>query len=323
MTVPPKLLFASECGLLLALSAVSMSLSASGTLSLAEGPEQALILWEVRLPRVLLALIVGGGLGLSGAVLQGLLRNPLAEPGIIGASAMAALGAVLCFYFGLYAVFPLALPLSGMAGALAAVAVLAMLSGRDAGTLTVILAGIALSSGAGALTALALNLAPSPFAVFEIVFWLMGSLADRDLGHVGLILVPTAIGWIMLAGLGRALDALTLGPDVAASLGFGLRRVTLSAVIGTALTVGAAVSVTGIIGFVGLVIPHLVRPLVGYQPRLLLPASALGGAVLVLAADLTVRLLSVGQELKLGVVTALIGAPFFIWVLFKTRREQL
>jgi len=282
-----------------------------------------LILIELRLPRTLLAALVGVSLGLAGAALQGLLRNPLAEPGIIGVSACAALGAVIAFYGGLSAMAPLALPLAGIAGALLAVVLLYALAGRESSTLTLILAGVAINAFAGAATALVLNIAPNPFAVTEIVFWMMGSVADRSMNHIQIAAPLMIVGWALLGTSGRALDALTLGEDTAASLGVRLATLRLMLVLGTALAVGSGVAVTGAVGFVGLVAPHLLRPLVGYQPSRLLIASALAGGVLVLAADVAIRLVTIGPELKLGVVTALIGAPFFLVLVMRLRRETI
>lgn len=277
------------------------------------------IVWELRVPRTILAALIGASLGLSGAVLQGLLRNPLASPGIVGVSASAALGAVIAFYSGLAAAFPLGLPIGGMLGAAAAVALLMLLAGRNTSTLTLILAGVAVNSLAGALTWLVLNLSPNPYAATEIVFWMMGSLADRSFEHVGIATALMVPGWILMVSVGRGLDALTLGEDAATSMGVNLARVRWCAVLGTALAVGAAVSVSGVIGFIGLVVPHLLRPLVGYQPSRLLVVSALGGAVLLTATDIAVRLFPIGPELKIGVVTALFGAPFFLVLLLKLR----
>lgn len=290
----------------------------------APAPDQealALVMREIRLPRALLGLTVGVSLGLAGAVLQGFLRNPLAEPGLIGVSGAAAFGAVLAFYTGLAGMAALALPAMALAGAVLAVALVFAIAGRHGGSLTVILAGIAVSSLAGALVSLTLNLSPNPFAAYEIMFWLLGSLADRSMQHVALAVPFMAAGWLLLALTARSLDALTLGEDAAAALGVRLARVRLLAVLGTALAVGAAVAVAGAIGFAGLVVPHLLRPLVGAEPSRLLPASALGGGALLLAADLAVRLIAPDRDLKLGVVTALIGAPFFVWLVLKTRRE--
>ncbi len=283
-----------------------------------------LVLREVRLPRALLGLLVGATLGLSGACLQGLLRNPLAEPGLIGASSGAALGAVLVFYSGLATAAVVLLPLGGIIGAMLALGVLYLLTGRNPSIITLILAGVAISAFAGALTSLALNLSPSPYAALEIVFWMLGSLTDRSMDQVWFVLPFMGLGWLLMASTARALDALTLGEDTATTLGFEGDGVKLRAISGIALAVGAATSVTGVIGFVGLVVPHLMRPLVGHQPARLLLPSALAGAVLVLAADLVVRLPATnGPEPKLGVITSLIGAPFFLWLILRTRKEAV
>ncbi|MCG8494186.1 MAG: iron ABC transporter permease [Sneathiellales bacterium] len=282
-----------------------------------------LILLEIRLPRAILALIIGAILGLSGAVLQGLLRNPLAEPGLLGVSASASLGAVIALYTGLASFSILALPFSALVGAAIAVFLLHLLAGSRADILVTILAGVALTTLAGALTTLILNLSKNPFAVLEIVFWMMGSFADRSLQHVWLSLPFILIGGLMLAFTGRALDALSLGHDVARSLGVNFRRVQLLSIFGTAIGVGAATAVAGAIGFVGLIVPHLLRPLVGSRPSQLLPVSAAGGAVFLLMADIGVRVILPGKDLKLGVITALIGTPFFLWLLIKVRRKEV
>jgi iron complex transport system permease protein len=280
-----------------------------------------LVMREIRLPRALLGLVVGAGLGLSGAALQGLLRNPLAEPGLIGVAPAAALGAVIALQTGLAAAFALALPLVALGFAAATVALLLALAGPR-GTLTLILAGVALSALAGALTALVLNLSPNPFAAAEIVFWMMGSLADRSMVHVWLAAPFVLAGMAALLTTRRGLDALTLGEDAAAALGVNLRRLRLTVVLGTAAVVGAATAVAGAIGFVGLVVPHLLRPLVGARPGALLVASALGGAAVVLAADVAVRLIAPDRDLKLGVLTALVGAPFFLRLIWASRRTE-
>jgi iron complex transport system permease protein len=295
--------------------------AATGDLMRGEPTLRALVLVELRLPRALLGCLVGFSLGITGAAMQGLMRNPLAEPGIVGVSGAAAFGAVMVFYFGLAGVFGLALPLGGVAGALAETALLYGVAGRGAGTMTLILAGVAINSFAGALTSLALNLAPNPYAVTEIVYWLLGSLADRSLAYVWLVLPLMAIGWALLISAMPALDALTLGEDTARSLGFDLGRLRLCLIAGTALAVGSAVAVTGAIGFVGLVVPHLLRPLVAQRPGRLLFVSGLGGAALTLAADIAVRLLPFRPELKLGVVTAIIGAPFLFRLIYRLRSE--
>lgn len=282
---------------------------------------EGLVMREIRLPRAILGLLVGAALGLSGAALQGFLRNPLAEPGLIGTSSSAALGAVIAIYTGAAASFALALPLAALAGAAVGVALILMLAGPAARSIVLILAGIAVSALAGALTSLVLNLAPSPYAAAEIVFWMMGSLADRSMAHVGLAAPFILAGAAWVASTGRGLDALTLGEDAAASLGVDLAALRLRLIGGIALMIGAATAVTGAVGFVGLVVPHVLRGAVGGRPSRLLPASALGGAALLLAADIATRLIAPERDLKLGVLTALIGAPFFLHLIRKTARE--
>ena len=284
------------------------------------GPDLApIVLMEIRLPRTLLALLVGGTLGLCGAALQGLLRNPLAEPGLLGASSGAAFGAVLVFYFGLAGADSLALPAGAVVGSLAALAVLYALAGKRGDFLTIVLAGIAINAFAAALTSLALNFAPSPYAALEILFWMLGSLADRSLAHVALALPLMVPGWLLVGAAARGLDALTLGEDTAASLGLDPRRTQWLVIGGTALAVGGAVAVTGVVGFVGLVVPHLLRGRVGHRPSRLLLPSFFGGAVLTSVADIAIRLMPPGPELKLGVVTALLGAPFFLHLIVRAR----
>ena len=286
-----------------------------------DGGPMTLVMREIRLPRALLGVMVGAALGLSGAAMQGYLRNPLAEPGLIGVSGAAALGAVLAIQTGLTAAFALALPLAALAGAGISVALLLALAGPRGGSLTLILAGIAISSLAGALTSLVLNLSPNPFAASEIVFWMLGSLSDRSFLHVALAAPFMALGIALLLPLGRGLDTLTLGEDAAAALGTRLGRLRLMLVAGVAAMVGAATAVAGTVGFVGLVVPHLLRGAVGARPGRLLAASALGGAAMVLAADIAVRLILPERDLKLGVLTALVGAPLFLHLVYRTRRD--
>jgi iron complex transport system permease protein len=327
--IPYPALIAALSALVAGLFAASLLVGPAGlglgeslaALLAGQGEAAVLVMREIRLPRAILGLAIGATLGLSGGALQGYLRNPLAEPGLIGVSPAASFGAVLAIHLGLAAAFPLALPLMGLAAAVAAVLGVIALAGGHGGSVTLILAGVAVSALASALTALALNLAPNPFAALEIVFWMLGSLADRSMEHVWLAAPFLLIGWGLLAGLGRGLDALTLGEDAAASLGVRLDRLRLAAVLGTASGVGAATAVAGAIGFVGLVVPHLLRPLVGARPSRLLLASALGGAAMLLAADIAVRLIAPGEDLKLGVLTALVGAPFFLWLIFSRRRR--
>ncbi len=281
-----------------------------------------IIVWEIRLPRTLLALMIGATLAMSGAALQGFVRNPLASPSLLGTSNFAAFGAVVAIYFGTSNLFSLAVPIAAITMSGISVVVLIVIAGRDSRMLTLILAGLALSSLASALTALALNLAPNPFAAVEITYWLLGSLADRSFEHVTLAAPFMIISWALLLYDRRALLALSLGEETAQTLGVALDRVRLRLVLALALGVGAAVAVSGIVGFVGLVVPHLMRPLVGYDPSRLLIPSALAGAALLTVADCLVRLLSTSAELKLGIITALVGVPFFLFLLFKERRGQ-
>lgn len=322
-------------GLLLALGVILIALftisllTGSSSISLMQGlsglfgagdSDTVLIMQQLRLPRALLGAMIGLTLGLSGAALQGYLRNPLAEPGLLGVSSSASLGAVLALYSGLSLLFPLSLPLMALGFAFIAVLLVQFLAGGSGSTITVILAGVAVSAFAGALTSLALSLAPNPFALMEIVFWMLGSLNDRSMSHVWLVLPFMSLGWIMLILSGRSLDALTLGQETAASMGVDLRKVQFLVVAGTAMSVGAATAVAGAIGFIGLVVPHVLRPFVGSRPSRLLPASALGGAVMLLAADIFVRLILPEKDLKLGVLTALIGAPFFLHLVWRLRK---
>ena len=294
---------------------------ALGALIRGDALAETLVMREIRLPRAILAVLVGAALGLAGAAMQGYLRNPLAEPGLIGVSGAAALGAVLALQTGLAAVHLLALPLAALTGAVAAVLLILILAGPQGGSITLILAGIAVSALAGALTALVLNLSPNPFAAAEIVFWMMGSLADRSMTHVAIAAPFILLGAGLLLATARSFDALTLGEDAAASMGVHLGRLRLVLVLGVASMVGAATAVAGAIGFVGLVVPHLLRPWVGARPSALLPAAALGGAALVLMADIAVRVILPTRDLKLGVLTAIIGAPLFLHLIYKTRVE--
>lgn len=278
-----------------------------------------LIFFELRLPRMLLGLLVGASLGLCGAVLQGLTRNPLAEPGLLGVSSGAALGAVIAIYSGAGAALPLAVPVAGLAGALVA-SLLTLALGSGGGLLVLVLAGAAVSALMVTGTALALNLAPNPYAVWEISQWLLGSLTDRSWQQLLLALPFMLAGLALLATCGRGLNALSLGELTAASLGVDIRRLRWQALAGTALAIGAATAVTGAIGFIGLLAPHLVRATSGHEPARVLLPSALMGAALLLAADIATRLMPFAQELKLGVLTGLIGAPFFILLVLRMKR---
>ncbi len=281
---------------------------------------RSIIIVELRLPRTLLALLVGGALGLSGAVMQGYLRNPLADPGLFGVSSGAAFGAVVSLYFG-YAVQLWLLPAFALAGAGVTMALLALIAGRSGSLILFTLAGMILTSITGSLTALAISLAPTPFVSSQIVTWLMGALTDRSWDDITVALPLTVVGAGLLATTARSLDALTLGEQAARSVGVDPGRLQLVVIAGTALCVGAAVASAGIIGFVGLIVPHMVRPFAGNRPSAILLPSALGGAVLLTVADSLVRLAPTVSELRLGIAMSMLGGPFFLYLLIRMRRR--
>jgi iron complex transport system permease protein len=281
---------------------------------------QQVIVREIRLPRAILGLAIGAMLGLSGAALQGLLRNPLAAPSLFGAPQSAAFGAVLIISLGLADVRSYALPVAAIMAAFASVFVLLAIAGRNAGLLILILAGLAISSLAGAATALVMNLSSNPFVVLEIAFWLLGSLEDRSFRHVMLALPFIAAGAIILLSQRNAFRALSLGEETAQSLGVDVARLRLLVISGVALGVGGAVAVSGTIGFIGLVAPHLMRPLIGHDPARLLIPSALTGSALLLAADIAVRIIPSTSDIKVGVLTSIIGVPFFLYLIMRERR---
>jgi iron complex transport system permease protein len=280
------------------------------------------IVREIRLPRAGLGLFVGAALGASGAALQGLFRNPLAEPGVTGVTPAAGLGAVVAFYFGFAGLSSVLLPAFAIAGALAAATILYLLSRAGAGAVALVLAGVAIASVATALMALALSLSPNPYAMSEIVMWMMGSLKDRTLADLAFAAPLIALGIVLLLTSARGLSALTLGEEAAHSLGVDVHAIRRRVVVGVALAAGAATAAAGAVSFVGLVVPHLLRPFYGYEPARLIWPSALGAAALVSAADIVVRLISPDEKLPLGVLTALLGAPFFIWLILRMRTER-
>ncbi len=281
-----------------------------------------IIVQELRMPRILLGVMAGATLGYTGAALQGLLRNPLADPGVIGVSASASLGAVAAIYLGLSVLSAAAVPLMAMAGALIATFILMMLATRDSSVLTLILAGIGISSLATAGISLVMNFAPNPMSLQDMILWMLGSLENRTYDDLMLAGPFILLGWLLMIGVGQGLNALSLGSEAAQTLGVDLKRLRWRVVLGTALSVGATVSVCGAVGFIGLVVPHFVRALVGYEPRRLLLPSALAGAVLMTLADILTRLPIGHGQLRLGVVMAVIGAPVFIYIIFKTRESM-
>ena len=278
------------------------------------------ILWRLRLPRAVAAAVVGGELGLAGAVMQGLLRNPLADPGVLGVSAFAALGAAAVIALGL-AGAPGAVELAAMAGALGAGAIVAILAARLREPETLILFGVALSALGGAATALVFNLSPSPITTSEVMNWLLGSTAGRGWGDVATAAIPTVIGAGLCAYAARGLSMLSLGEETAALSGLPMARLRAAAVAGAALLTGAAVAMAGVIGFVGLAAPHLVRGSVSDDPAKTLAPSAVVGAILLVLADLAARMIPTSEELKLGVVTALLGAPLFALLAWRAARS--
>ena len=280
------------------------------------------IMAELRLPRAILGGAIGATLGLSGAVLQGYLRNPLADPAVIGVSASAALGAVIAIFFG-FAVSPLILFAFAMAGAGGGMVALIAMAGRSGGPLGFILGGVVLATLSGALTSFVISIAPNPYATTEIITWLMGALTDRSMADVAVALPFMAFGCAILATSGRALDALTLGEDAAVTLGINPVRLRWIVTLGVGLGVGASVAVSGVIAFVGLIVPHILRGWVGERPSALLIPSALGGAALTMTADALVRLTPGVGEVRLGIAMALIGAPFFLMMMVRMRSRAL
>ena len=278
-----------------------------------------LVIWQIRLPRALAAFLTGAALGVSGAALQGLLRNPLAEPGVLGVSASASLAATFSLYYGLAVLSPWVLPLAAIAGALAATALIALAAIRTNSVVTLILIGVGLSSFAGAAMSLLMNLAPNPFSLSDMINWMLGSVANRSFEEVGFALPFILSGTAILLITRRGLSALTLGEEAASGIGLNLRHQRIWTVLGAGLATGGSVALAGAIGFVGIVAPHIIRPFTGHDPaRSLIPSALLAGLILVVA-DIGVRLLPTSNELKLGVVAALIGAPAFVWIAMQRR----
>lgn len=283
----------------------------------------AQVVMQVRAPRIVAAALVGGALAASGAAMQGLFRNPMADPGVIGVSAGGALGGVIAMTSGIYFVVPLSLPLSAFAGATATAFVVYQVSQRlgRGSTTDLLLTGMAISSFLGALLSLIITLLVFELEVLrEIVHWLSGGLEARSWHHVRLIAVPVLVGIVTLIFYSRPLNLMMLGDEEARSLGVQapvVRRIVMAA---ASLATGAAVSISGIIGFVGLMIPHMLRLIIGPDNRWLIPASAVGGAAFLIAADTVARLIIQPAEIRVGIITACIGAPFFLYLLYRHRR---
>lgn len=310
--------------LIVVLSALlgSSELSLSGALAalIGGGDETAqIIVWEIRLPRALAALGVGAALGASGALMQGLLRNPLAEPGVLGVSASASLGAIIALYFGLTFLGAFTVPVLAVAGALAATAVLSVLAAARISAVQLILVGVGLSSFAGALGALAINLAPNRFALSDMVTWMLGSVTNRSLDDLMFVAPFWIAGAVLAVFTAPGLRALALGEETAQTLGVNLGRTRAGVIGAAALLTGGAVAISGVIGFVGIVAPHVLRPFVRHDPSDLIWPSALLGGGLIALADLMLRLAPLDQELRLGVMVSLIGAPVFILIAARSR----
>lgn len=287
-------------------------------LGMAEPGDQTVV-WAIRLPRALAAFLVGAALGASGAALQGLLRNPLAEPGVLGVSASASLAATFSIYYGITALTSWTLPVAAIIGALAATTVIALAAVRTQSVVTLILVGVGLSSFAGAAMSLLVNLAPNPFSLSDMINWMLGSVANRSFHDIAFAIPFMAIGAALLFSTRRGLSALTLGEEAASGVGLDLMRQRILTVLGAGLATGASVALAGAIGFVGIVAPHLVRPFVSHDPaRSLVPSALLAGLILVLA-DIGVRVVPGQTELRLGVVAALVGAPAFVWIAMRRR----
>ncbi|RCL89767.1 iron ABC transporter permease [Hyphomonas sp.] len=318
----PTLIAASVLAILSACFLGSTALPADRLLAALFGGAEAgdrLVVWQIRLPRAIAAYIVGAALGISGAALQGLLRNPLAEPGVLGVSASASLMATFALYYGIASITPWALPIAAIIGALTATALITIAALRTQSVVTLILIGVGLSSFAGAAMSLLMNLAPNPFSLSDMINWMLGSVANRSFDEITLAAPFILAGGAILFATRRGLSALTLGEEAAAGIGLNLRRQQIFTVVGAGLATGGAVALAGAIGFVGIVAPHIIRPFVGHDPARSLVPSALFSGLILVVADIFVRLMPTSAELKLGVVAALIGAPAFVWIAMQRR----
>ncbi|HBX92891.1 MAG TPA: ABC transporter permease [Hyphomonas sp.] len=318
----PTLIAASVLAILSACLLGSTALPADRLLAALFGGAEAgdrLVVWQIRLPRAIAAYIVGAALGISGAALQGLLRNPLAEPGVLGVSASASLMATFALYYGIASITPWAVPIAAIIGALTATALITIAALRTQSVVTLILIGVGLSSFAGAAMSLLMNLAPNPFSLSDMINWMLGSVANRSFDEITLAAPFILAGGAALFATRRGLSALTLGEEAAAGIGLNLRRQQIFTVVGAGLATGGAVALAGAIGFVGIVAPHIIRPFVGHDPARSLVPSALFSGLILVVADIFVRLMPTSAELKLGVVAALIGAPAFVWIAMQRR----
>lgn len=317
-----KILLSILLGLFfLSLGIGALNISVIDALSGKASYADSAIFWQLRLPRSLIAMMAGMTLGLTGAAMQGLLRNPLADSGVLGISGGAVLGAMISLYTGFASSGAWLLPVGGFLGALVATALILIFCLKRTSLLGLILAGTALNTLFFALGSLLLSFSNNPYAILEIIYWQMGSFENRTLQQVLMAGPWMVVGWILLFSVMPAIRLLTLGEDVARTAGVSMPQTLQKIILGTALSVGALVAVCGSIGFVGLFIPHLMRPFVKHDPARLLPASALAGGIFMLVTDILCRIAVSGIELKIGILTALIGAPFFIFLAFKTKSQ--
>ena len=280
-------------------------------------PLEYTIIWEIRLPRTLAAYLVGLSLGASGAALQGLLRNPLAEPGVLGVSACASLGATIVIYYGIAQSFTYSVPLAAVTGALIGTTLLAIIAEKANSVTALILIGVGISSLGGAGMALLTSIAPNPFYLSDMVTWMLGSVANTSSFDIALCAPFLCAGFLLLRTQIKGLSVLTLGEETAGTLGLNLSRNRMLVVLSAGILTGTAVSLAGVIGFVGIVAPHLIRPLVEHDPGKAIVPSALLAAIILVVADIAVRLFPTDAEIKLGVVAALIGAPIFIMIVYR------
>jgi iron complex transport system permease protein len=284
----------------------------------------SVIVWLIRIPRVVVAGFVGAGLSVAGAIMQALFRNPLAEPGLVGAGPGAVLGGVISFVTGWSATSVITLPLAAMAGALIAIGLIYVMATRGGVTpvTSLLLSGVATGALLSAISSLLLSINIVNWQIAQdIVFWMMGGLDARTWTHVWLSAPFIILGLIAAMIQSRDLDLIQQGEETAASLGVDIESAKRLLTLTAAILTGAAVAVAGLIGFVGLVIPHAVRLILGPSNRTLLPASAISGAIYLILCDLAARTIHPPIEIRLGIVTALIGGPIFIWLLMRLYRE--
>ncbi len=281
------------------------------------------ILMQIRLPRVLVAGLVGAGLAVSGVVMQSIFRNPMADPGIIGVSAGGAFGGVIAIYFGLTAIGSFMVPLLGFLGAFVTLSLVYFISTSNGKTsvLTLLLTGVAISSFLSACSSLIITYA-NIAQLQQILYWLMGDLNGRDWDHLKLLIIPVVVACTVFYIFRNELDILLLGEEEARNLGMNVQRTRNLLLIVASLLTGVSVSLTGAIGFVGLIVPHIIRLMIGPSHRLLIPASILGGALFLINADLIARLLIRPAELQIGIITAFLGAPFFIYLIILHKRKE-